>query len=319
MAEILNGGFNLIPIIGALLLFVAVVLIVVGVGAMLQEFEFMQRRLAGPRSPIQEEAPSAPRSILIEDNLLKRIDNFVTPKNLEELSRIRKRLVMAGYRKPSAVRVFYLAKAVLALGFAVVAAVILPFVAGTVPLPILGLVIISAMLFGYIMPSFWVERRIEYRRIDAELGFPDLLDMLLICIEAGNGLDQASRRVTREIKIVNPVLADELGVVNDELYAGKSRNAVFRDFADRLQVPDISAFAAVLRQSDEFGVSIAETLRVYAAELRDKRVMRAEEKANLMPIKLALGSIAFTIPPTMLIMAGPSVIMILRTFAGLGN
>jgi tight adherence protein C len=125
--------------------------------------------------------------------------------------------------------------------------------------------------------------------------------------------------VTREIKVVNPVLADELGVVNDELYAGKSRAAVFRDFADRLQVPDISAFAAVLRQSDEFGVSIAETLRVYAAELRDKRVMRAEEKANLMPIKLALGSIAFTIPPTMLIMAGPSVIMILRTFSGLGN
>jgi tight adherence protein C len=319
MAELLNGAFAFIPIIGAILLFVAVVLIVVGVGAMLQEFEFMQRRLAGPRSPIQEEAPSAPRSILIEDNLLKRIDNLVTPKNLDELSKIRKRLIQAGYRKPSAVRVFYLSKAVLALGFAVVTAMFIPFLAGALPLPVIGLVIITAMLLGYIMPSFWVERRIEYRRIDAELGFPDLLDMLLICIEAGNGLDQASRRVTREIKIVNPVLADELGVVNDELYAGKSRAAVFRDFADRLQVPDISAFAAVLRQSDEFGVSIAETLRVYAAELRDKRVMRAEEKANLMPIKLALGSIAFTIPPTMLIMAGPSVIMILRTFAGLGG
>ena len=79
----------------------------------------------------------------------------------------------------------------------------------------------------------------------------------------------------------------------------------------------LSAFAAVLRQSDEFGVSIAETLRVYASELRDKRVLRAEEKANLMPIKLALGSIAFTIPPTMLIMGGPSVIMILRTFASI--
>jgi len=143
--------------------------------------------------------------------------------------------------------------------------------------------------------------------------------MLLICIEAGNGLDQACRRVTREIKIVNKVLHDELGVVNDELYAGKARNAVFRDFAERLSVPDISAFAAVLRQSDEFGVSIAETLRIYAAELRDKRVMRAEEKANLMPIKLALGSIMFTIPPTLLIMAGPSVIMILRTFAGLSS
>ncbi len=316
MAEILTN-LNLIPIVGAILLFVAVVLIVVGVGAMLAEFEFMQRRLAGPRTALEEE-PGAHR-ILLEDNLLKRIDTLVTPKNLDELSRIRKRLIQAGYRNPSAVRVFFLAKAVLALSLAVVSAMVLPFFAGALPLPIIGLVIVSATLIGYVMPSFWVERRIEYRRQDAELGFPDLLDMLLICIEAGNGLDQASRRVTREIKIVNPVLADELGVVNDELYAGKSRAAVFRDFADRLAVPDISAFAAVLRQSDEFGVSIAETLRVYAAELRDKRVMRAEEKANLLPVKLALGSIAFTIPPTMLIMAGPSVIMILRTFSGLGN
>jgi tight adherence protein C len=316
MAEILDN-VNLIPILGAILLFTAVVLIVVGVGAMLSEFEFMQRRLAGPRAAVVDE-PGAPR-VLLEDNLLKRIDSLVTPKNLDELSRIRRRLVQAGYRNPSAIRVYYLAKGVLALGLAVVSALVVPFVAGVLPLPIVALVIVFATLIGYVMPSFWVERRIEYRRQDAELGFPDLLDMLLICIEAGNGLDQAARRVTREIKIVNPVLADELAVVNDELYAGKSRAAVFRDFADRLQVPDISAFAAVLRQSDEFGVSIAETLRVYAAELRDKRVMRAEEKANLMPIKLALGSIAFTIPPTLLIMAGPSIIMILRTFAGLGN
>ena len=316
MIEILNG-VNLVPILGGILLFVAVVLIVVGVGAMVSEFEFMQRRLAGPRTATISEGSGEPRSILIEDNLLKRFDSLVTPKNLDELSRMRRRLIQAGYRKPSAIRVYYLAKAVLALGFAVVAAMVLPFVAGAVPLPIVALVIMTTMLFGYLFPSFWVERRIEYRRMDAELGFPDLLDMLLICIEAGNGLDQACRRVTREIRLVNLVLAEELAVVNDELYAGKSRTAVFRDFADRLAVPDISAFAAVLRQSDEFGVSIAETLRVYAAELRDKRVMRAEEKANLMPIKLALGSIAFTIPPTMLIMAGPSVIMILRIFSGL--
>ena len=316
MLELL-GGLNPILIIGGILLFVAVVLIVVGVGAMVSEVEFMQRRLAAPRT-VATEGSSEPRSILIEDNLLKRIDTLVTPKSMEELSKVRKWLIRAGYRKPSAVRVFFLSKAVLALGFSVIAALLIPFTAGALPLPMVALVVIFAVLLGYIFPSFWVERRIEYRRIDAELGFPDLLDMLLICIEAGNGLDQACRRVTREIKAVNLVLADELNVVNDELYAGKARTAVFRDFAERLNVPDISAFAAVLRQSDEFGVSIAETLRVYAYELRDKRVMRAEEKANMMPIKLALGSIAFTIPPALLIMAGPSLIMILRTFSGLG-
>jgi tight adherence protein C len=317
MLEFLSA-LNPVLVVGGVLLFFAIVLIVLGVGAMVSEFEFMQRRLAAPHTAAAE-GTTKHGSILIEDNLLKRIDTLVTPKNLDELSNVRKWLVRAGYRKPSAVRVFYLAKAVFALSFSVIAALLIPFTAGVLPIPIVAMVVIFAVLLGYIFPSFWVERRIEYRRIDAELGFPDLLDMLLICIEAGNGLDQACRRVTREIKTVNKVLADELGVVNDELYAGKSRTAVFRDFADRLAVPDISAFAAVLRQSDEFGVSIAETLRVYAFELRDKRVMRAEEKANMMPIKLALGSIAFTIPPTLLIMAGPSLIMIMRTFSGLGG
>src|SRR5262245_54768487 len=117
MLEFLSG-INLIPIIGGILLFVAVVLIVVGVGAMLAEFEFMRRRLAVPRG-VAVQGPEQPQSVLLEDNLLKQIDALVTPKNLDELSRTRKRLVQAGYRKPSAVRVFYLSKAVLALSFAV--------------------------------------------------------------------------------------------------------------------------------------------------------------------------------------------------------
>jgi len=316
MAELLSG-VSLLPIVGGIFLFLAVVLIVVSAGAMMAEQEFFQRRLAFSRhglSPIPRAA-----SIILEDGVLKRFEDLVTPKNLAELTAIRRRLVQAGYRRPSAVRVFYAAKAGFALGFAILAGVLVPMLAGALPLLILAALIVVAMLIGYVVPSFWVQRSIEYRRQNAELGFPDLLDMLLICMEAGNSLDQATRRVAREIKTVNKVLADELGVVNDELFAGKTRAAVFRDFAGRIAVPDISSFAAVLRQSDEFGVSIAETLRVYAGELRHKRVMRAEEKANMMPIKLALGSILFTIPPTMLIMAGPSIIMILRTFAGLGG
>jgi len=255
----------------------------------------------------------------LEDGLLKQFEELVTPKSLAELSTIRKRLAQAGHRRPSAVRVFYAAKAGFALGSAILSAVVVPFFASSLPLPLVGALIVVGLLIGYVIPSFWVQRTIEYRRQEAEQGFPDLLDMLLICMEAGSSLDQASRRVAREICKVSKVLADELNVINEELFAGKGRAAVFRDFADRVAVQDISAFSAVLRQSDEFGVSIADTLRVYASELRNKRIMRAEEKANMMPVKLALGSIAFTIPPTMLIMGGPSVIMILRTFAGLGG
>jgi tight adherence protein C len=311
------GSLGASAILGGILLFLAVMLVVYGAGAMLAEKEFFRRRLAPSREIPEHSSASKAVNITLEDGLLKKFDALVTPKKLEELTAIRARLVRAGYRRPSGVRVFYASKAILAIGLAVLAAVVASLF--TIPTPIVGLIVVSGTLLGYVIPSFWVERQIEYRRQSAELGFPDMLDMLLICLEAGNSLDQAARRVAREIKKVNKVLSSELAVVNDELWAGKARTAVFRDFADRLNVQDISAFSAVLRQSDEFGVSIAETLRVYTLELRHKRIMRAEEKANMMPVKLALGSIAFTIPPTLLIMAGPSIIMIIRTFAGLGG
>lgn len=313
------GVMGMVPLFGAVLLFCAVVLVVVGVNALLAEREHFGRRLVSPGTTQGKGASAQALNITLEDGLLERFDAVVTPTKEAELAHIRRRLTHAGYRRRSSVRVFYASKAVLGFGLALLAAILVPIFAPPLPMAILSALVVVPGLIGYFLPSFWVERQIEYRRQSAELGFPDLLDMLLICIEAGNSLDQGTRRVARDIAAVNPVLADELGVVNDELNAGKGRAAVFRDFASRLSVPDISSFAAVLRQSDEYGVSIAETLRVYASELRNKRLMRAEEKANLMPIKLALGSILFTIPPTMLIMAGPSLIMIIRSFSGMGQ
>ena len=312
MLEFLSG-LGPLAILTGILLFIAVVMICLGVGTILADQALAQRRLTMPGQAVAGEQEKF--RITLEDGLLKQFESLVTPKSVSELQMIRRRLIQGGYRSPSAVRVYYAVKAVLALSLLVVTAIALPILFN-LPAVIFAVALVLALFLGYLVPSFWLEREIEYRRQAAELGFPDLLDMLLICMEAGNGMDQACRRVAREIKSVNKVLADELSVVNDELYAGKNRGAVFRDFADRINVPDISAFAAVLRQSDEFGVSIADTLRVYADELRNKRLMRAEEKANMMPIKLALGSIAFTIPPTMLIMAGPSVITIVRTLGG---
>ncbi len=257
-----------------------------------------------------------PFRIALDDGVLKRFDRLVTPQNEQERSNIRLRLLRAGYRRPSAVRVFYATRAALALGFAFVSLIAVPLLAERLPLALIGLFIFLPTTIGYLLPGLWIERQFQRRQEAAQLGFPDTLDMLLICIEAGQGIDQACRRVAREIHKSNPVLSEELKIVNDELWAGKERARVFRDFAERLGVPDIAAFATVLKQSDEFGVSIAETLRIYAAEMRNKRIMRAEEKANLMPVKVALGSILFTVPPTMLIMAGPSLIMMLRVFGG---
>jgi tight adherence protein C len=142
--------------------------------------------------------------------------------------------------------------------------------------------------------------------------------MMLVCVEAGQSLDQSILRVSKEIRAGYPALADEFELVSQEVKAGKDRIAVLKGFAERAGVADVSSFVTVLIQSASFGTSIAEALRVYAAEMRDKRVMRAEEKANVLPTKLTLGTMLFTVPPLMIILIGPSVYGIAKTLGGSG-
>lgn len=295
---------NTILIAGSVLLISAGVLSAFSVRAILGE---RRRRVAAePNLP----APKAS----IEDDLLKRFSRFVTPAKETELSQARLRLAQAGFRRPSAVRVFHAARAISAFAFTLVAAIVAPLLVASIPAPVVLLAMVGAFAIGFIVPSLVLERLIAQRQKIAEQGFPDTLDMLLVCIEAGQGFEQAARRIARELGDHNPVLAEELSILNEELWAGKDRAQVFKDFAQRLDVGDIRAFIGVLRQADQFGVSIAEAIRVYAADMRFKRVMRAEETANKMPLKLALASMAFTVPPTMIIMIGPALLEIIRSF-----
>jgi tight adherence protein C len=160
---------------------------------------------------------------------------------------------------------------------------------------------------GYYLPQYWVQRRLQTRQGNITAGFPDALDMMLVCVEAGQSLDQSILRVAKEIRAGYPDLADEFEIVGQEVKAGKERIAVLKDMAERVGLQDVSSFVTVLIQSATFGTSIADALRVYAAEMRDKRVMRAEEKANTLPTKLTLGTMMFTVPPLMIILIGPSI------------
>jgi tight adherence protein C len=311
---------SIVLIIGVVTALGAAALVAFGLSEYLRQRNVFARRLAA--TPAQFEArrePTVRPQLSLEDNVLKRFEDMVTPKSPDALLLIRKRLISAGYRRPSAVRLYYALKAGLGLGFVVLVSLIVPVLMSDFSVPVIGLVIIGVALLGYCLPNLWVSRQMQRRQEAAELGFPDMLDMLLVCIGAGNGLDQAMLRVAHEFVKINPTLAEELDILNDELRAGKARVAVMRDFSERLAVDDIANFTTVLKQSDEFGVSVADTLRVYAGEMRNKRLMRAEEKANLMPVKIALGSILFTVPPTMLVMAGPSLIMMIRSLNGMGG
>ena len=160
---------------------------------------------------------------------------------------------------------------------------------------------------GYMAPKYWITRRVEERKEEITNGFPDALDMMLVCVEAGQSLDQSIIRVATEIRAGFPALADEFQIVAHEMKAGKDRIQVLRDMSERAGVPDVASFVTVLIQSTSFGTSIAEALRVYAGEMRDKRVMRAEEKANTLPTKMTLATMMLTVPPLLIILIGPSV------------
>ena len=166
---------------------------------------------------------------------------------------------------------------------------------------------------GYMAPKYWITRRLETRKEEIINGFPDALDMMLVCVEAGQSLDQSIIRVAREIRSGYPALAEEFEIVAQEIKAGKDRIQVLRDMAERAGVPDVASFVTVLIQSTTFGTSIAESLRIYAGEMRDKRVMRAEEKANTLPTKMTLATMLLTVPPLLIILIGPSVYEVYKT------
>ncbi len=167
-------------------------------------------------------------------------------------------------------------------------------------------------LIGYMLPKYWVTRRVAARKDEITAGFPDSLDMMLVCVEAGQSLVQSINRVAIELQTAYPVLAEEFQIVSYEMKAGKDKSQVLSGMSERCGVQDVSSFVTVLLQSSTLGTSIADALRVYASEMRDKRVMRAEEAANKLPTKISLATMMLTVPPLLIILVSPSII-------GIGN
>jgi len=240
---------------------------------------------------------------------LDKYANFLEPQNEDEYSAMRLKLLQAGYPSKTAVRTFHFMQFILGVGFLAL---------GTVYALTLGatddqttksmmLSILIPGVVGYMAPKYWVTKRKEKREEEIINGFPDALDMMLVCVEAGQSLDQSIIRVAEEIRAGFPALADEFQIVSNEMKAGKDRISVLRDMSERVGVPDVASFVTVLIQSASFGTSVADALRVFSAEMRDKRVMRAEEKANKLPTKMTLATMMLTLPPLLIILIGPSV------------
>jgi tight adherence protein C len=251
---------------------------------------------------------------------LDRFADFLEPKDEKELSSARLKMLQAGYPSKSAVRTFHAVQFGLAMSLLVVGMLLalVRSTTGEVTPHLLVAWMVGPAFVGYYLPKYWIERRRTARQQEITEGFPDALDMMLVCVEAGQSLDQSILRVAREMRTGYPALSEEFEMVSHEVKAGKERVAVLKDMAERCGTPDVQSFVTVLVQSATFGTSIADALRVYAAEMRDKRVMRAEEKANVLPTKLTLGTMMLTVPPLMIILVGPSVYGIAQSLGGGG-
>lgn len=273
------------------------------------------KKLAASGKGPDEKLRSAAKS-----DKLEKYSDFLEPKNEEEYSAIKLKLLQAGYRSKDAVRTYHFAQFALGAGLLVlgVAYAMLQKATGDPSAQSTAMSILLPGLAGYMLPKYWVNRRQQARQEEITNGFPDSLDMMLVCVEAGQSLDQSILRVAKEIRAGFPALADEFDTVSQEMKAGKDRVAVLRDMSERAGVADVASFVTVLIQSASFGTSIADALRVYAAEMRDKRVMRAEEKANTLPTKMTLATMLLTVPPLLVILVGPSVYNIYLTLNGQG-
>jgi tight adherence protein C len=234
---------------------------------------------------------------------LKRIGS-IGPKSPKEMTKLQQRLVMAGFRSREALVVFFGVR----MGFALLTfALISTGLVGLMARPNL-FVALGGCGFGYLLPSMVLGRLAKRRQHRIRLGLPDVLDLLVVSVEAGLGLDQAIQRVGEELAFAHPDLSDELRLINLELRAGKGRSDALRNLAERTGVDDVQSLVAMLVQTDKFGTSVAQSLRVHSETVRTKRRQRAEEAAAKTGVKMVFPLVFCIFPAIWVVTIGPAAI-----------
>jgi tight adherence protein C len=297
-------------------LFVSIALLTgLSVSMMLAGRSTEQRRLREMATPggvgVATLSFGAGEAVRLTERINPRLERIAQkmPKSPKEMSRLRRRLAVAGIHSFGAA-VFYSA-AELTLPF-LFAAPALVWMIG----PAKWIVAIIAGLIGYMIPGLILARLIHNQKRRIENGLPDALDLMIVCVEAGCGLDQAILKTSIELEISHPELASELRMITTEVRAGKSRMDAFKNFAARTKVDDVRSLVAMLVQTDRFGTSIAQALRTHAETSRTKRRQRAEEKAAKIGVKLVFPLVFFLFPAFYVVTLGPAVIQFVRVFFG---
>jgi tight adherence protein C len=232
----------------------------------------------------------------------------VLPRSTQEVSVIQKRLIRAGFRQDSAVNLFYGAKVLVPLSL-----ILLVTITGIYDWSPFFMYAVSAGL-GFMLPDFWLGNRVSSRQLRIRLGLPEALDLMVICSEAGLSLDQALLKVSQELQLSQPEVADEFGLLVLEQKAGRPRAEAMKGLADRTNVDSIRSLVSTLIQADTFGTSIAKCLRVFSETMRTQRRQQAEERAAKTTVKLVFPLVFFIFPSLFVVALGPSMIAMYEGF-----
>ncbi len=301
----------------AVLTFVGVAMFIMAVyleALYYQESRALAKRVREAGENVPESKPEKFISA-ITGKLLKTLDalgSWAKPALEENPTHLRNMFLKAGIRQENAALVF--------LGVKILLATLLPFLffllkisfmPAMLSLPFLFLTILSVVI-GFYLPGLWLRLKIARRKEEMFLGLPDALDLMVVCAEAGIGLDATIRKVGEEMKLHNKTLSNEFNFMSLEMQAGKQRREALKGLAMRTELEDVNNLASLLIQTERFGTSIVQTLRVYSDVMRVKRFQRAEEVAVKMPVKLLFPLIFFIFPSLFVTILGPAVIRIIR-------
>ena len=306
-----------IPVLVSIAAFLAMVLLFAGLfqyfrqNAKSRELSEKVRACGDNRYALNKEKSSFKTPI---SNFLSLLGKHLVPEDSADYTRTRSKFLMAGLRKANVVAIFWGIKLLLTFSFPICF-----FLAGiTLLKPIsanTNLFICLLLAFsGFYLPDVWLFMRTSRRKDKILKGLPDMLDLLVVCVETGMGLDAAINRVAEEIGLGNKILSDELKLLNLEIMAGKSREDALRSLATRTGLEDMNSLVTLLIQTDRFGTSVAQALRVYSDSVRTKRYQKAEEIAVKLPVKLMLPLILLIFPSLFVAILGPAVIRVFQIF-----
>jgi len=250
---------------------------------------------------------------IMKSHLLRIIGSLgerIKPKDERDLSHLRKTLLKAGYRRENAPVIFFGIKALLAIVLALSFFWMKLFFLKTMTSLHFMLFGVMFALIGFYLPNLWLQLKVARRREEILKGFPEALDLMVVCVEAGTGLDAAINRVGEEMRLSNRVLSEEFKLLSLELRAGKPRGEALRNLALRTDSEDVNSLITLLIQTEKFGTSIAQALRVYSDSMRTKRHQRAEELAAKLPVKLVFPLVLFIFPSLFIVILGPAAIRV---------